>query len=132
MNAKEITIKTNRIPRPLVSFFDLSKKEQEGVFSANGVDFPKREEWEDGIFERDAELLMDRFYFKFKGELFSTADFNRISPPSANDPNLFAFQVPEDHPWVLNGWKGADHEGRGILVKFPTEDSVIVGVSDGY
>lgn len=83
-------ISTNNIPRPIITWYDLTEKEQE-------------EEKEEGDRRTSS-------FFRYKGEICCLSDFIRIVP--RNEAMGFERGVDKDDPLI--DWHGAD---GGMVVK---------------
>lgn len=131
-DGRELTIKTNNVPRPLLNFWGLEEKEQKAILEEHDLVLGPENEG------NDPEEIQG-YWFRYKGSLYALSEFNRISPPSRNDPNPWVFHVPEDHPWVTEGWQAANKDGLGMLIRFnkifgiqEDTENIIVGISNTF
>lgn len=112
---------TNHKPRPILSFWDLTEKEQARLMEAHDVSMPTEEEFETG----DIPEVFNSLFFRYRNYVESLSDFIRIT--SHGDPG-WTFHLPPDHPVVIQGWQGIHQDGLGMAIKINEEDeTVIVG-----
>lgn len=108
-----ITIKTNNIPRELLSGWDLTEEErQELDYIADPGDL---DAWSEQINQ----------FFRYRGEIYSLDQFSRIIPPGSKRCHPMECQEP-----AFQGWHGyaSDSYFSGMLVRIVDDgESVIVG-----
>lgn len=114
-------VKTNNVPRPILSFWDLPQKLQK-----------KAAEDIAGVFlVEEHEVASDYIgpCFVYKGEVYSLRDFLRVT---CHGGPGFTFHLPPDHPMVLAGWSGINQDGLGMVVKSSDDgESLVVGWATG-
>ncbi len=114
-------VKTNNIPRPILSFGDLPQKLQK-----------KAAEDLAGVYlDEEHEIAAEHvgMCFVYKGEIYPLGEFLRVTCHGAPG---FTFHLPPDHPMVLAGWNGISQDGLGMVVKISDDnESLIVGWATG-
>lgn len=105
-----LTIKTNHVPRELVSYYELTVCERAGF---------------DYVGDEDEDERYSYRFFRYRGELYDIYEFVRIVP--ASDKVGYEYGVDNDSP--LLKWDGiqTDSYFSGIVARFVDYGHVIAG-----
>ena len=119
------TIKTNNVPRDILYPYQLTMIELAefdyliGHIAADASDELKQEAWCDS----------GATFVRYRGELYDLAEFIRIVPKGASDPNGFAHH---DLDGSLAKWQGirTDSYFSGLVLRYAGDDweSVVIGL----
>ncbi len=113
-------VSTNHKPRPILTFWDLTQKEQEAILEDH--DMPKLDKF--GEFSLDEEPFSS-FYFRYRNYVESLSDFIRITTHGRLG---WTFHLPPDHPVAAQGWEAIHQDGLGMILKInEKEETVVVG-----
>lgn len=130
MNERE-RVSTNHKPRPILTFWDLTPKEQKAILEAHDIAMPKLDEFGEFSLDKDEDVLNSEpftgLFFRYRNYVESLSDFVRIT--THGRPG-FTFHLPPDHPVAAQGWQAIHQNGLGMVLKInEKEETVVVGWS---
>lgn len=104
MNERE-RVSTNHKPRPILTFWDLTPKEQKAISEP-----------------------FTGLFFRYRNYVESLSDFVRIT--THGRLGWWTFHLPPDHPVAAQGWQAIHQDGLGMVLKInEKEETVVVGWS---